>query len=629
MTAAPTCRSPQLTRAWLAFPAARLGYNLAVMINPVPHTKLGPRAALIAVSLAAIVVVGSAQSAPNSLSVITPIRFADVTSSSGIRTPWVSGGSGFNYYLEQMGGGAAFFDYDGDGWLDVFAAGGGALPGYKGPKPAGNRLYRNGKDGTFSDVTRASGLESTRYTLGASTADYDNDGDTDLYITSPHGNVLYRNDGHGRFADVTARAGVGGRPLSTSAAFLDYDGDGWLDLFVGRYNNYDIAKDEGCMSRGMSQQAQNKLRIAQEKATPGVIPPKMGCGPQAVPTTASRLYRNNGDGTFADVSAESGIGGSQGHALAIAIGDFNEDGRPDIFVASDGTPTLLFMNLGNGKFKEGGMRAGVGSLKNGYALAGMGADAADYDRDGHLDVVTANFEGEPFALYRGRGDGTFEEISERAGLLGPSRQFLKWGCRLLDFNGDGWRDAMVVSGHIDPNGTPGRPLNFPDEKWHGKGFRQETLVFAGAAGGRFRDVSSESGQFFKDKHAARGAAFADYDNDGDWDMFVVNIDEPAVLVRNDSPARRWARLELEGNGCNRDALGASVKLVSTTPVQVDHVRSAGSYLSDHDRRLLFFVAGTAPATAEIKWPCGAVQLVTLKPGETLKVKEASCRLRGK
>lgn len=591
-----------------------------------PRRRAATLAALVGGIAAGVACTQAPAPAPRSSEALpkSAIRFTDVTKASRLRSTWVSGGTGHNYYVEQMGGGGAFLDYDGDGRLDIFTTGGGVLPRYTGPQPSGNRLYRNDPDGTFTDVTKEAGLETGRYTLGVATADYDNDGHPDLYITTAQGNVLYHNDGHGHFVDVTAKTGVGGGTLSTSAAFLDYDGDGWLDLFVARYMDYSIATDRGCLIRGMGQQDLNKMRILSAQRHSSTLP--LMCGPHEMPTTASRLYRNSGHGTFTDVTAKSGIGEATAHALAIAIADFNEDGRPDIYVASDGFPNLLFMNHGNGTFTEDAARAGVAVGKNGAAFAGMGADAADYDNDGHFDILQSNYEKEPQSLYRGRGDGTFIDMTESSGLLAPSFPFLKWGCRLLDFNGDGRRDALVVNGHVDPAGTPGRPLNFPDDKWPGKGFAQEALVFAGTGDGRFADVSASAGRFFREKHAARGAAFADFDNDGDWDVLIVNIDEPAVLIRNDSRAFRWGRLELEGSGCNRDALGSLVRVTTGGVTQTEYVRSAGSYLSDHDHRPLFSLPGSGPATAEIRWPCGAVQTVTLTPGKTLHVTEAGCRL---
>lgn len=542
-----------------------------------------------------------------------------------MRSTWASGSSGHNFYVEQMGGGGAFLDYDQDGRQDFFVAGGGVLPGYRGVRPAGDRLYHNNPDSTFTDVTTSSGIRTDRYTLGAASADYDNDGFPDLFVTTVQGNILYHNDGQGHFVDVTERAGVKGTALSTSAAFLDYDNDGWVDLFVGRYMDYAVIADKGCAIRGMGQQDLNRARIMEEHQK-GTSKLPLACGPHVMPTTSSLLYHNNGDGTFADVSTASGISAAQGHALAVGVGDFNDDGLPDIHVASDGYPSLLFMNLGGGKFKEDAARAGVATWKGGRAFAGMGTDTADFDNDGRADLVTSNYEKEPETLYRGRGDGTFIDFVEQSGVMTPSYLFLKWGVRALDFNGDGWRDLMIVAGHVDPAGTPGRPLNIPDENWPGKGFAQEAIVLVGTGTGTFVDKSSSSGQFFKDKHVARGAAFADFDNDGDWDALIVNIDEPAVLLRNDSPGHRWGRLQLEGAGCNRDALGARVRVTTGTLTQTEYVRSGSSYLSDHDRRVLLGLPGSDPALAEIRWPCGAVQTVNVQPGQTVRVKEAGCRL---
>jgi hypothetical protein len=614
-------------------PVAReaLGYNRSKMLSVNCGLEWARRVMLLGSVLWAGAAVAVIAQTPNSrgsvAAAITSIKFADVTKAAGLRSSWVSGGSGHNYYPEQMGGGGAFLDYDGDGFLDIFVAGGGSLPGFKGPRPIGSRLYRNRGDGTFADVTQVAGLESSRYAMGTVVGDYDNDGHVDLYLTTLQGNVLYRNDGRGRFLDVTARAGVKGMALSTAAAFVDYDADGWLDLFVARYMDYAVATDKGCMIRGMSQQDINQRVLVPRNAGQAGLP--LHCGPHEMPTTSNLLFRNNQNGTFTDVSRASGISRSAAHGLGLAIADFNEDGRPDIYVASDGFPNLLFMNLGNGTFKEDAVRAGVAIWKNGFALAGMGTDAADYDNDGHIDILTTNYEKDPTTLYRGRGDGTFSDMSEASGVAALSWPFLKWGCRLLDFDGDGRRDIFVVNGHVDPAGTPGRPLNFPDDKWPGKGFAQEAQLFVSTPNGKFGDASASAGPFFREKHVARGAAFGDFDNDGDWDVLTNNIDEPALLLANQTPAFRWGRLELQGDRCNRDALGARVRVTTGGVVQTEYVRSAGSYLSDHDRRPLFSLPGSAGAVAEIRWPCGATQKVTMVPKQTVRVKEAGCLLRSK
>ena len=549
------------------------------------------------------------------------IRFTDVTPGSGLRSVHASGGSGHGYYVEQLGSGAAFLDYDGNGTLDVFLAGGGTLPGYTGPPPAGNKLFRNNGNGTFTDATRSAGLATAQYTLGAAAADYDNDGHTDLYITTLRGNALFHNDGTGHFTNVTAAAGVAARAMSTGAAFFDYDGDGLLDLFVSRYMDYSLDADKGCQYPAMRRVIP---RVQAPAGGRGRIPES--CGPLDYPPTTNRLFHNNGDGTFADVTEQSGIGRAKGHGLGIAIGDFNEDGRPDVFVASDNFPNLLFMNMDGRTFRDAAPKAGVNVWARGKAFAGMGTDAADYDNDGHVDLFITNFEDEPSLLYRGRGDGTFIDAAVSSGVIPFSQPFVKWGARFADLDGDGLKDLFVVNGHVDPRGTLRRP-GLPDFMWKGKGFAQEAQVYLNQTGLRFVDASQAAGPFFSEKHVARGAALGDFDNDGDWDALVTSVNESPVLLRNDSPAHRWAGLVLEGDGCNHDALGTRVRVTNGSVVQTMYAQSGGSYLSDHDHRLLVGLPKPGPATAEIRWPCGAVQTVVLTPGKILLIKELVCLLR--
>lgn len=542
------------------------------------------------------------------------IHFTDISVPAGLRFRHVSGQSGRSYFIEQWGSGAAFFDYDGDGWLDVFLAQGGALPGFTGAAPAGNRLFRNNRDGTFSDATDAAGLRSQRYTLGVAAADYDNDGHTDLFITALQGNVLYHNDGRGRFTDVTTTAGVAGQALSTSAAFLDYDRDGRLDLFVARYRDYDIATDKGCEVPDFGMRA------------PGTPPRISYCGP-FTDGVSNRLYRNQGNGTFSDVTASSGIGKGIARGLGVAVADYNDDGFPDVFVASDNLANLLFISRGDGTFAEQALGAGIAVGAEGRAYAGMGVDAADYDNDGRIDLVVTNYENEPTSVYRNLGDGTFEDRSVRSGISALAWGFMKWGVRLIDFDGDGLKDLFVVNGHIYEDvsivAPPGQPLAGATRKR----YAQEAQVLAQQPNGRFVDVSAGAGPFFKNRHVARAAAFADVDNDGDWDALLTTVNGPAVLLRNDSAPRSWARLALEGQGCNRDAIGARVRVTTGTLTQTAIVQSAGSYLSDHDRRPLFALPGDGAVTAEIRWPCGATQTVPIPRGATMQVQEVGCRLR--
>lgn len=533
------------------------------------------------------------------------IRFADVTAEAGLHFTHDHFGSGKYYLPESMAGGAIVFDGDGDGWLDVLMLQGGPLPGST-REPSTSVHLRNDGKGRFVDVTAESGLGMRgQFAMGGAAADYDNDGDTDLFVTTYQGNVLLRNDGKGRFADVTARAGVRTPPLATSAAFVDVDADGWLDLFVGRYSDYDITKDRPCGMAG----------------GPGY------CGPGSYPLGANRLFLNKRNGSFADVTDSSGIGAHKAHALGIAAADYNDDGRIDLFVASDREPNLLFINDGNVRFKEQAMVAGVAVGPNGVALAGMGVDVADYDNDGRFDLFVTNYAHETNSLYAGRGDGTFDDRSAASGITLISMPYLGWGTRFVDFDGDGYRDLFVVNGHVNPqadsNVPPGNIVNAARPL----GYQQPAQIYLNRRNGRFTEFSQAAGPYFMTKQVSRGAAFFDYDNDGDVDVLIVNNNSPATLLRNDTPgAARRVRLTLKGKGCNHHAIGARVRVTAGALTQLETVKSATSYLSDHDRRLSFGLPGTEPATAEIRWPCGGEQRVALAAGASVVVEEAACEL---
>ncbi len=543
-------------------------------------------------------------------------RFTDVTKAAGLNFRHVNGGSGKYLYLEEFGGGAAFFDYDGDGWMDIFMAQGAPLPGFTGPTPTGNVLYRNSGRGTFTDVTKDAGLSSTRYTLGVAAADFDNDGDTDLFITTLQGNVLYQNSGHGTFSDITARAGVAGRALSTSASFLDYDGDGWLDLFVVRYTDYSVATDPGC--KGFTEREINQRRDSGKIRT-------TKCSPYDFAAVSNRLYHNERNGTFRDVSMSASISKALVHGFGVVTADFNEDGFTDIFVASDQLPNALFMNRGNGTFQERAGAAGVAVNQTGQAYGGMGVDAGDYDNDGHVDLFVTNFEFEPSSLYRNRGDGTFADEGGRSGISGFSLPFLKWGCRFMDVNGDGLLDLFVANGHLDDKADQPRPPNM--FRPPSLGYAQTPQIYLNAGHGVFTDGSQAAGGVFLEKRVARGLAVADYDNDGDLDVLITANNQAPVLLRNEAPAsQRWARIELQGQRCNRDAIGAVVRVTAGGITQSQTVKSGASYLSDHDRRLWFALPGTGAATAQIRWPCGATETANIVPGTPLKIVEKNCRL---
>lgn len=534
------------------------------------------------------------------------ILFTDVTKDSGLTFRHDHFGSGRYYLPESMAGGAVFFDADGDGWQDVLMLQGGPLPGST-RSPLASVFFRNGRRGRFVDRTADSGLAMRgQFALGGVAADYDNDGDTDLFVTTYQGNVLFQNDGRGRFTDVTTRAGVRTPPLSTGAAFADVNADGWLDLFVGRYTDHDAAKDGPC-----------KTGIG------------MGyCGPNSYPTATNRLFLNKGDGTFGDVTAAWGVADAKAHALGVAAADYNEDGWIDIFVASDRSPNLLFVNEGGARFKEKALLSSVAVDPNGFALSGMGVDVADYNNDRHVDLFITNYALETNSLYSGLGDGTFYDRSSTSGIRLISLPYLGWGARFIDLDGDGYRDVFLVNGHVNAEPDPVPGASHIPNRPAPLGHRQPAQIYLNQRNGRFTDVSSHAGPFFMQRQVSRGAAFADYDNDGDVDVLIANNNSPATLVRNDTPAPpRQARLTLRGTGCNRDAIGALVRVTAGALTQTEIIRSGTSYLSDHDRRLLFALPGADPATAVIRWPCGAEQRVALTPGVQQQIDEDRCLRR--
>lgn len=524
------------------------------------------------------------------------IRFTEVTEAAGIRFIHSSGGAGRHYLVETVPGAGAFLDYDGDGWLDLFLTQGAPLSGTKRHEPLLPALYRNNRNGTFVEVTREAGLSREGYLLGVSVGDYDNDGDPDLYLTALGGNRLLRND-RGVFQDATRPGGVRGRDLSTSAAWVDYDADGWLDLFVCRYVDYSLATDRPCRD--------NRGRFVY-------------CSPHLFDGTTSLLYRNNRDGTFCDVSTRAGIRKATGLALGVVCADFTRDGRIDLFVANDGSPNHLWVNRGDGTFREDGAAAGVSHPQTGTVRSGMGTDCGDYDNDGRLDLVVTNFENEPISLFHATESGIFRDESYPSGLGNPSLPYVQWGCRFADLDRDGWADLFVAGGHVD---------DYAAERPNGASHPQPCQVFRNDGAGTFTEVSRDAGPFFARKITGRGAAFGDYDNDGDTDILVACNNGPAVLLRNDTPTdHNWLSLTLRGNGCSRDALGARVRVTTGGLIQTQVVRS-GSYLSDHDRRLLFGLGAAREAAVEIRWPCGGTERLSLRAGSAATLAERSCLLR--
>jgi hypothetical protein len=481
----------------------------------------------------------------------------------------------------------AFFDYDNDGWLDLFLVNGTTLETKPG-EGAFSRLFRNNRDGTFTDVTAKSGLTHAGWGQGVCIGDYDNDGYDDLFVTYWGQNVLYHNNGNGTFTDVTARAGLLSKETrwGSGCAFLDYDGDGHLDLFVSNYIDFDLrtAPPPGsgsCIYQGMP----------------------VNCGPQGLPRAANILFRNNGNGTFSDVTAKSGIGKAPpSYGLGVLTADFDNDGRPDIYVANDSETSYLFWNNGDGTFTEAGLESGVATNRDGRNQSGMGVAAADYDCDGQLDILKTNFSDDLPNLYRNLGKRTFEEHTLEAGLVSYSR-LLGWGCGFFDFDNDGWTDIFYVNGHVYPE---------IDRMKGPVRYRQPKVLYQNLGNGKFRDVSALAGAAITSPTSARGCAFGDFNNDGLIDIVINPINAQPQLLRSSSQAgTNWISLKLTGTKSNRSAIGARVRCRTGGHTQVDEVRSGGSFYSQNDLRVHF---GLGKANRidelEVRWPAGRVDRFT-------------------
>ena len=514
-----------------------------------------------------------------------PATFENVARRAGLVLPTVFGGRTENrYILETTGCGAAFFDYDNDGWIDIFLVNGATLEGTETPRPS-NRLLRNNRDGTFTDVTQKAGLVRSGWGQGVCIGDYDNDGYDDLFVTYWGHNVLYHNNGDGTFTDVTERARLSNPAVQwgTGCAFLDYDRDGYLDLFVTNYIDFDLksAPPPGsgdCRYQGLS----------------------VNCGPRGLPKAKNQLFRNNSDGTFTDVTAKSGIAKAPAsYGLGVLVGDYNNDGWPDIYVANDTDSSYMFWNNHDGTFTEGGMAAGVASNADGRLQSGMGVAAADYNCDGLLDIFKTNFSEDLPNLYRNTGNGIFEEDTLAAG-LGINSRFLGWGCGFLDADNDGWPDILYVNGHVYPE---------IDRLPAGQGYKQPKVLYQNLGNGKFRDVSQLAGPALISRVAARGCAFGDFDNDGSMDALVNPInDVPQLLRCKSNSGNNWITLKLIGTKSNRSAIGARVRCATGKHEQIDEVRSGGSFLSQNDLRLHFGLGKAERVDlVEIRWPGGLVE----------------------
>lgn len=510
-----------------------------------------------------------------------PIRFTDVTAQAGITFRHVASPDK-KYLVESMSGGVAAFDYDNDGLQDIYFVNSLSVDLMKSGGKSRSALYRNNGDGTFADATDKAGVGDIGWGMGAAVGDYDNDGFDDLYVTCLGANHLFRNKGNGSFTDVTQAAGVNDPRWSTGAAFVDYDHDGKLDLFVANYVEYDLknlpefGKDKTCQYKGVAVQ----------------------CGPRGMRGAGDSLFRNNGDGTFTDVSKKTGVHDPNGYfGMGVVCSDLDDDGRVDIYVANDSTPNLFYHNNGDGTFKDIGFISGAALSADGAEQGSMGVDAGDYDHDGRFDLFVTNFVDDYNTLYHNDGRNTFTDVSYKADVARVSMPFVGWGTKFFDYDNDGWGDLFIANGHVYPQ------LNH---------YRQRKLLHRNNRNGTFSEVAAQFGAPLMQERAGRGVAFADLDNDGDVDMVVNDLDGPPQLLRNDGGnTNNFVTIRTIGVKSNRDGIGAKVKIVTGDLTQISEVRSGASYISQNDMRLHFGLEKrTKIDLIEIRWPSGAVEKIT-------------------
>ena len=525
--------------------------------------------------------------------------FTEVSAKAGIRFKHTDGRSGQRYFLETLGAGAAWFDYDRDGDLDIYFVNGAGLPGAEFDVSPTNALYRNNGNMTFTEVTNGAKVGDGGYGFGCCVGDYDNDGWPDLYVTNFGPNILYRNNGDGSFSNVTEGTGVGGERWSSSAAFADYDRDGDLDLFVANYLDYRLEDNTIC-HRG-------DLRVY--------------CPPADFTGVADVLYENKGDGSFADVTRESGVFNPEGKGLGVVWGDYDNDGYPDIFVANDTTADMLYRNNGDGTFMDVALFVGVALGAKGIPMGGMGTSFGDYDNDGWLDIAVTNFQDDPNSLYHGEGDGTFADASYASRLGGVSLPYVGWGVDFVDLDNDGFTDLFVGNGNIYDNVEMFDP---------GYTYPQRNHLFRNQGDGTLSEISSQCGPGLSLNKVSRGVAFVDYDNDGDIDILVTNSNQTSDLLRNESSNQNnWLNLRLVGTASNRDAIGARVKIFAPgLEPQLREVKSGSSYLCQSDMRLHFGLGKASIVTRiEIRWPSGLDDTFEgIAPNQFLEVREGEKRL---
>jgi hypothetical protein len=533
------------------------------------------------------------------------VSFVDVANMAGLNAKTIYGGVGSNkYLLETTGCGAAFYDYDHDGWIDIFLVNGWRLEGFAKNSEPTCHLFKNNRDGTFTDVTAKAGLIRSGWGQACCVGDYDNDGYDDLFVSYYGQNALFHNNGNGTFTDVTVKAGLkqASTRWNSGCAFLDYDRDSHLDLFVGNYIDLDLKtapppESGPCTYKGIM----------------------VACGPPGLPAGKNLLYHNNGDGTFTDVSEKSGMWETTGnYALSVAVADLDDDGWPDIYVANDSTSATLYQNQKDGTFRDIGIEAGAALSPDGKPQAGMGVSIGDYDRDGRLDIVKTNFAGDTDSLYANLGDGNFQDRTYAAG-LGLNTRLLGWGVGFFDMDNDGWLDILISNGHVYPEvSTSKSEAPYAEHKY----------LYRNLHNGRFEDVTEKGGPGITTPVPGRGCAFGDYDNDGDIDVVVNCVNSLPQLLRCDSQWKRsWIKVKAIGVKSNRTGIGAKVRVTARTQkgssdplLQVEEVRSGGSYYSQNDLRLHFGLdQAQVVDLLEIRWPSGQVDTYRNLPVNRLYV----------
>ncbi|HJQ23583.1 MAG TPA: CRTAC1 family protein [Blastocatellia bacterium] len=524
---------------------------------------------------------------------VPPVRFTDITAQAGISFRHVASPEK-KYLIESMSGGVAMFDYDNDGWQDLYFVNSLSVDLMKTGGRTRSALYHNNGDGTFTDVTDKAGVGQIGWGMGVAVGDYNNDGFDDLYVTCFGGNHLFKNNGDGTFTDVTERAGVSDGRWSTGAAFVDYDNDGRLDIFVANYVEYDLnhlpefGKDKTCMYKGVAVQ----------------------CGPRGMHGSGDSLFHNNGDGTFTEVSKKAGVADAKGYfGMGVLCSDLDDDGLVDIYVANDSTPNYLYHNNGDGTFKDLSYISGTALNADGAEQGSMGVAIGDYDHDGRFDIFITNFVDDYDTLYHNDGRNFFTDVSYKANVAAVSFPLVRWGTKFFDYDNDGWQDLFVACGQVYPQLER---------------YRQRKLLHHNNRNGTFTEVAAQSGAPLMEERAGRGVAFGDIDNDGDVDMVINDLDGPPQVLRNDGGnANNSILIRTIGDKSNRDGIGAKVKVVAGDLTQIDEVRSGGSYISQSDMRLHFGLEKRAKIDLiEIRWPSGVVDKITnASVNKILTVKE--------